>query len=160
MTWPVTSGSGRATGTGQTTTRRCWQQAVLLATRQDRAHPTTPPNQQSTRKRTAEGHSSAPTSTVRAISWERAARVRSQPVPTTLAFAVSRTRKLRVSQRGWDEIPTPRNGRIHTLRASAAKAVPLKRLCILAKAMSRGVEVSSAKGENPQSSVVPAPRQE
>src|SRR5271169_5169747 len=37
-----------------------------------------------------------------------------------------------------------------------ASAVPSMRLRILANAVSREVEVSSAKGENPQSSVVPS----
>lgn len=39
---------------------------------------------------------------------------------------------------------------------AAASAVPSTRAAILAKAISRDVEVSSAKGENPQSSQVPS----
>jgi hypothetical protein len=38
----------------------------------------------------------------------------------------------------------------------AAKCVPATRAWILAKAVSRAVEVSSPNGENPQSSVVPS----
>src|SRR5271157_3022504 len=43
-----------------------------------------------------------------------------------------------------------------TPRTVDASAVPSTRLRILANAVSREVEVSSAKGENPQSSVVPS----
>src|SRR5271167_1983520 len=47
-------------------------------------------------------------------------------------------------------------GRTQTLRAMDASSVPSTRFRILANAISREVDVSSAKGENPQSSVVPS----